>query len=458
MIRRGSRDISPPAALGEAGQINLFWLIHLRWAAALGQVLTILFVAIPLAIELPLGWLFAVVGLEAVSNLGLEGWFRRRRSAGWGVSAQTVERLQVGVMVVDTLLLSALLFLTGGVANPFSVFFAVHVVLAAVLLRPRLAYAGTGFALCCGWALYHWHLPLAALEQRSVRLQGQVVALGVAAAITAFFVSRVRRALELRSTELIAEREHQARADRLEALGTLAAGAAHELASPLSTIAVVAKELELRLVAEGAPEDDLIDARLVREEVARCRRILDRMTLESGASSVERPLPLGVEALLAETLVEVVQAERVCVETDPDVRGLTLFVPRTALTMALRSVLSNALDASGRDQPVHLSAERDGDDLLLAVRDEGTGMDPEHVRRAADPFFTTKEPGRGMGLGLFLTRSVVERLGGELGLESSPGRGTTVSLRLPLAHLQRPAGPEPEKDPRPAPPGGGGRS
>jgi len=99
-------------------------------------------------------------------------------------------------------------------------------------------------------------------------------------------------------------------------------------------------------------------------------------------------------------------------------------------------VISNALDASGPEQVVHLRARRESDVLELEIEDSGEGMDADRVRRALDPFFTTKEPGEGMGLGLFLTRSVVERLGGEVALDSRPGQGTRARIRLPLANLR----------------------
>lgn len=439
MVRRGP-SLPIDRELGEAGQINLFWLINLRWAAALGQVLTVLVVAIVFAIELPLAWLFGVIGLEAATNLGLERWFQTRRREGWEDAESAAARLQVVVMLADTALLAVQLYLTGGVRNPFSAFFFVHVVLAAVLLRARWAYAGTAFACLCLWGLHHWHRPLPALTERpELQLQGVVVALALVAAITVFFVARVTRALETRSAQLEQERERQARTERLEALGTLAAGAAHELSSPLSTIAVVAKELERRLVSEGAPEDDVADTRLVREEVARCRRILERMNAESGASAGEELVDLSVEALVTATLEDLPEPARVAVSIAPSAAALGLLVPRTGLTQALRAIVSNALDATAAGQTVHLAVARAGDALELVIEDEGEGMDAEHARRALDPFFTTKEPGRGTGLGLFLTRSVVERLGGELSLRSRPGVGTTVHVRLPLASLERPA-------------------
>ena len=253
-----------------------------------------------------------------------------------------------------------------------------------------------------------------------------------------FFVARITRELDLRKFQLAAERERQVRTERVEALGTLAAGAAHELASPLSTIAVVAKEIEGRLEREGAREEELEDARLVRDEVARCRRILDRMTFDAGEPAGEELVPCTVDELLGRTVEHVPGASRVDVETSSPARDRLLFLPAEGLAQALRALVSNALDASLPGQRVWVRASLSESNLVITVEDMGEGMAPEHVSRALDPFFTTKEPGSGMGLGLFLARSVIERLGGDLGVVSSPGQGTTMTVRLPLERLSRP--------------------
>jgi two-component system sensor histidine kinase RegB len=415
---------------GEPGAIQLRWLIHLRWAAVAGQLGTILFVALGLDVSLPLTALGAVLLVELASNVALEVWTRRQgRRAG-------LRRWQTAVMIFDTLLLSALLYLTGGVANPFAVFFLVHIVLAAVSSDPRTTYVGAAVASACLLLLYFVHRPLDVLADPQLHLLGWVVSLILTVAITVYFVTSLTRSLQQRSDELTHERELHLRAERLEALGTLAAGAAHELASPLSTIAVVAKELERRL-ARGADREACADARLVRDEVARCRRILDRMTLESGDSAGEPLVAMSVEELFDDALLELAHQGRIRQAIAPDATGLALRFPREGLAMALRNLLSNALDASPPGAEVVLAAERRDDELEVSVRDEGPGMNAHQLHRAQDPFFTTKEPGQGMGLGLFLTRSVVDRLGGALHLESRPGAGTTVRVRLPLDAVAR---------------------
>lgn len=416
--------------LGPSEGGHLPWLAQLRWEAFVGQLATILVARYALGIELALPSLLGVLGVEAVTNLGLEAWIRR----GGGIAAgRWARRVEGAVLALDALLLTALLYLSGGVVNPFATFYIVHVVLAAVLLGARHAYFISALSFACLWLLYLVHEPLPALEEDpALRLAGLVVSLGLTAAITTFFVTRVTRALDRRSRELEEQRARRERAERLESLGTLAAGAAHELSTPLSTIAVVAKELEIRLA--DAEEDVVADARLVRSEVARCRRILDRMRLESGEQLGEAEVAFDVETLAARALADLPGASRIETHLGPGARGLRLFGPRESLALALRSLVSNALDASA-GEPVRLEVEVADGSLLLSVVDRGEGMDAERARRAGEPFFTTKAPGEGMGLGLFLARSVFERLGGDLVLESAPGRGTRARARLPLARL-----------------------
>jgi two-component system sensor histidine kinase RegB len=265
-----------------------------------------------------------------------------------------------------------------------------------------------------------------------MHLVGMWVAFAVAAAFIVYFVTRIRRALARREADLEAERRLAARNEKLVALATLAAGAAHELATPLGTIMVAARELERQLAAgQGVSGEDL---ELIRAQANRCRAILDQMAVDAGEGTGEAPSRITVEDLVARVLPGLHTEPAVQVAVDDSARGRVLTVPATALAQALRGVVKNAQEASPREAPVSLSARgRDGR-LELAVDDRGHGMAPEVLVRAGEPFFTTKPPGQGMGLGLFLTRSVVERLGGALELGTRPEGGTRVTLLLPWAN------------------------
>ncbi|MEW5848153.1 MAG: ATP-binding protein [Myxococcota bacterium] len=408
--------------VSEALRINLSWLIRLRWCALLGQLLTILVVDRLMEVRLPLAPLLGLLGVGALTNVGAVVRVRGGRM---------VREWELAVLMgVDILVLTGLLYFTGGPFNPFSFMYLVHIALAAVVLGARWTWALMLVSLVCSGVLFVDHRELALAEaghgeHMKLHLRGMWVAFGVAGAFIVHFLLRVTRALSAREAELEATRVATMRAGRLASLGTLAAGAAHELATPLSTIAVVARELERQLHG-GAVED----VRLMRGEVDRCRAILDQMAAGAGQQAGEGLVQVALEELIEASLADLCGRPRVRVELEPAARGIRLCLPRRALAQALRRVVRNALEASPPGAEVVLGARAATGGVLVQVRDSGPGMPPEVLARVGEPFFTTKAPGRGMGLGLFLTRALLERLGGSFTLESAPGRGTVATLKL----------------------------
>lgn len=410
----------------DVNRLNLAWLARLRWASIVGQIVTVLGVHYVMRVRLPLGALGALIFLEAASNVAVMAWPLRQQEVG--------EMPLVAVMTFDLLLFSALLYFTGGPTNPFSSLYLIHIALATLILRPRFAWALVALSLLCSGALFIAHVPLAmatraSMGQYSLHLKGMWVALGVSASFIVYFLSRVTRTLAERDAALAQAKERDTRQRQMAALATLAAGAAHELAQPLSTIAVVARELERGL--EAGPEQ-IEDVRLIRAQVTRCNDILGELAADSGHARGELDEPASLGEVMNAALHDLAGAERV---GRPDVppAGEPIVIPHQKLvSRALRSIVQNALDAT-RDGggTVELAARVVDDHIELSVRDEGEGM-PEEVRaRATDPFFTTKPVGQGMGLGLFLAASILDQLGGGLRIESQPGRGTHVTLEVP---------------------------
>jgi two-component system sensor histidine kinase RegB len=211
----------------------------------------------------------------------------------------------------------------------------------------------------------------------------------------------------------------------LASLATLASGAAHELSTPLSTIAVVAKELQRVPPAAS-------DAALIRREVERCRDILQRMAADAGQSGDEAYAQVAVQVLLESAMDGLSDGERVSFEQDAASRHVAVHAQPQAMAQALRTLIKNALQASGEGAAVRVEAAMRGELCELSVHDRGAGMSADVLSRAGEPFFTTKEPGEGMGLGLFLTRVIVERGGGTLVLRSRVGEGTSAALTLPV--------------------------
>ncbi len=261
-------------------------------------------------------------------------------------------------------------------------------------------------------------------------LRGLWVSCALTAIFVVFFVQRVSTALAERDLELHQARTLAARREKLAALATLAAGAAHELSTPLGTIAIIAKELQRTLAADDRAEVQQ-DLQLVREQVARCRGILNRMSAHAGENAGEPLERITASGWITAALDGLPMRERVLVQ--PPEGAPVIVGPPRALGDALRGLLKNALQASGPDAPVSLWIAGDGQRVRATVRDRGPGMSPQILARVGEPFFTTKGPGDGMGLGLFLTRALAEQLGGEFHIASRPGHGTEATIELPAA-------------------------
>jgi two-component system sensor histidine kinase RegB len=420
--------------------VNAPWLVKLRWVALMGQLATIAFVVVELDIPLPLAPLCGALAVTGATNLALDRWVRRAVQQTT-ITSRHASIVIASVMLLDLVVLTAMLHFTGGPTNPFVVFYFVNLALAAVLLEPPLAWlleavAAVGMALLF-W--HHWQVPvlsdparltaMGSAKELPLAAVGDFVALVAASGVIVAFMTRVTS--ELRASEQARSRaeERRARSQKLEALGTLAAGAAHELATPLSTIAVVATEVERELESRDLPDGIADDLALVRRELERCRAILDRMSIDSGQLIGEAPAAVTVRQLV-ESIVEGTRTpDRVKFVPAQAAAELSLTVPVVALAQALRGLVQNGLDAS--TEIVSIAAQPTAAGVQIVIADHGPGMSADVLARAGDPFFTTKQPGQGMGLGLFLARSVVERLGGTLEIRSRPTAGTQAVVDLP---------------------------
>lgn len=431
-----------------APRIALPWIIRLRYAMAVGQIATAALVDFFFHIDLPLGWITIAPGLVVASNL----WLSRRVTSS---TREADSALVAWVFVLDTLCLTAVLMLTGGPNNPFSLLYLVHITLSATILNRRQTWVLGALACLCFGSLFWSYRPIQALETHhrpdgvNLHLVGMWVSFAIASLLVTMFSGKISELLRRREESLLRMQEELAKKDRLSSLVTLAAGAAHELSTPLGTIAVVAKELER--YAERTVRDTAIaeDSRLIRTEVNRCREILQRMSVEGAEPAGE-----ALEAVPVSHLVSVVQktfstSNHIRFQVSHDAHAAELTIPRHAVEQSLIALVKNALEASQEGAAVEVSVSRwevlaftqtfpDSSfvrpSIRFEVKDRGSGMTVDTLRHAGEPFFTTKEPGKGMGLGIFLVRTLADRLGGRLTLESLPGEGTSAILDLPLAH------------------------
>ncbi|HWZ88059.1 MAG TPA: histidine kinase dimerization/phospho-acceptor domain-containing protein, partial [Polyangiaceae bacterium] len=341
-----------PVTVATAPKIGLAWLLRLRWLAIFGQLTITGLAVLVLGISLPLGLVLALIGFTALSNFALTFWLR---------SGEPSSRALFAVLVLDILILTGLLLSAGGASNPFSVFYLVHVALSALLLPPRRAWLVTALTSLAFALLFV--LPSHVIDPHamhmlhgasSFHLQGMWLAYSLAAGFVVHFVSRVASSLQARERELFELQRSAARTEKLASLSTLAAGAAHELGTPLGTIALVAKELERGLAQGREPAELSEDARLIRQEVERCRDILQRMAANAGESAGEMPATVsisGLERSLSDTLGPA--GSQLAFERSGE--PLDLVLPKRLLLQVLVNLVRNAFDAqaeAGSSDPV----------------------------------------------------------------------------------------------------------
>ena len=250
-------------------------------------------------------------------------------------------------------------------------------------------------------------------------MTGMFTAYAATTALIVFAVARIRSAQARAEVLFLQARDLEARSIRLTSLATLAAGAAHELATPLSTITVVIRELERR--TENPRDHEDID--LIREELQRCHAVLRGLSADVGMGMGSSPSTLSVRDLVTDALEH---NEATLIVGDG-----TVCLPVDLVQQMLRRLVENARDAGATEVTVHADVE--AGTLQLRVTDNGSGMSAECIQQVAEPFFTTKE--HNTGLGLYFVDSVTRQLGGALHIHSVPSEGTTVTLTLPSSEV-----------------------
>ncbi|MBG1233791.1 ActS/PrrB/RegB family redox-sensitive histidine kinase [Aestuariivirga litoralis] len=430
-------ETSQPAA-PEFGLLRLRTLVRLRWLAIIGQSAAVLIVEFALGYRLPLSACLALIAVSAWLNVFLT--LRWRGSLRLSTQAAGI------LLGYDVMQLAGLLYLTGGLQNPFALLFLVPVTVSATSLPLAWTAALGALGLLCSSVLAFFHRPLPWADANIFALP-PLYLLGVWAAIvcaTIFSAIYARRIAEearlmysaLQATELVLAREQ-----RLSALDGLAAAAAHELGTPLATIALVAKELKRALPAKFEHAED-ID--LLVSQAARCREILTRLAVPEQLSD-ETYQQVGFEAML-EDMVAPLRGSDVGIEVDAkpiDERSTTpVFRRNPAISYGLGNILENAIDfAKGR---VDVKARWSATQVSLSVTDDGPGFDQAIFDRLGDPFVTTRpgygdafkgesEEHEGMGLGLFIAKTLLERTGAAVTLSNrkAPDSGAMIQIVWP---------------------------
>lgn len=440
--RPGDDSVQAPSLWDFRGsrraRLRIRTLVAVRWLSLVGQLATVLFVHFVLGFDFPVLACLALIALSAWMNtlVHLASTSTQRQAADWEATAQ------IGF---DILQLSGMLYLTGGTINPFSLLIIAPVVLAAATLPLRHVLGVAVLASLCIIVLSISSLPLPAPDATPFHVPlvnriGNVISRILGIAFCAGYAwqaasEAARMELALDTTNAVLAREQ-----RLSALGALAAAAAHELGTPLATISIVAKEMA-RGAAEGTAAKE--DADLLVSQAERCRDILRRLTADPDATDdVHGHMSLGQlveEAVAPHTREPEVRVEAVISgprgEEPPDVRRLP------EVLHALTSFVENAVDFARSE--VLITARFDDRNITLEVKDDGPGFAPDILAKLGEPYVTSR-PGAegsrsghiGMGLGFFISKTLMERTGGVVTFRNGKAGGAVVTVRWPRDALE----------------------
>lgn len=408
--------------------VRLDTLVRLRWLSVIGQTAAVLGVYFGFEFDLPIWACLAVIALSAWLNIALRIVFRHARRiepdrAAW-------------LLAFDIAQLAIMMFLTGGLENPFAFFFLGPVLLSATALPPRMTAMLGGFAMLCATLLVFFHYPLPWSDtDRPAFPDDYLLGVWISILLAIFVIGVYARQIAeeqrqladaFAATELVLAREQH-----LSQIDGLAAAAAHALGTPLSTISVVVKELEREIGPDSPHADDIA---LLREQTQRCRDILAKLNELSGEGEPFDRMPLP-------TLIEEVVAPHrnfgieIGVNLPSD--ETTPFGARNpAILYGLGNILENAVDFA--QQRVEVTADWDDNEISIIISDDGPGFAPEVMSRIGEPYVRSRRRRRmyasddtGLGLGFFIAKTLLERSGATLTFVNRPfpRRGAIVTIR-----------------------------
>ena len=414
-----------------AGRNNLLQLVQLRWLAVGGQLATILGVQFVLGAQLPLAEMLALVAVLCMFNLA--SWLRWRTASGEISNGELFTGL-----LVDVGLLSALLYCSGGIANPFIFLYLLQVAVGAVLLKPRYIWAMVALTSLCFVVLTVWNRPLILPDLVGPALSvhyigGLLLCFTLNAALLVIFIHRIGKNLRQRDARLADLRQSAAEQEHIVRMGLLASGAAHELGTPLATLSVILGDW-----SHSAPlaNDPVLadEIKMMQLQLQRCKTIVSGILMSAGEVRAEASVATTLHVFL-DQLVDEWRSARPAQVLDysrSDLIDLPM-MSDAALKQMIGNVLDNGVDAAP-SQSLKLRVECTNDWLTLIVRDAGPGFSPEMLSNFAKPYHSSK--GRpGSGLGLFLSVNVARTLGGTIEASNMAGGGAEVVVKLPLAAL-----------------------
>lgn len=405
---------------------NLVRLTIVRGITWTGFLLLIVVGIKLLDFKLPVAEIFGVVGAMGVLNIAT--WWRLGRPRAVDHTEYLLH------LLADVAGLSLLFYFSGGSTNPFINYYLVPITIAAATLPWRHAWTIAGCAMAGYTFLMFFYYPVAQLGHvhsgtpLSLHVLGMWLNFGLSAGLVTFFIYKMAHALRSRDQALSRTREGALRNEQVLAVATQAAGTAHELGTPLSTMAVLLKEMQHDTSASTLLKEDIA---LLRQQVDLCKSHLQRLVSNADRRRMAEP-----EIRDAETWLDDVVQRWLVIRPDVshtlDVverRGRPWIAVDATLDQALTNLLNNAADANPEQIAIHLEWQEES--VVIDIRDHGPGIALSIADQLGDTFVSTKS--KGMGIGLFLTHATINRFGGGVSLYNHPDGGTLTEVTLPRA-------------------------
>lgn len=426
--------------------IRLRTLVFIRSLGIIGQFVAIMIVFFGLKYQMPIGQCLAVLGVAVAFNTALIALYPSIHILN--------ERDAAAHLAFDICQLTAMLALTGGIENPFSLLYLAPVVIAAsnLSLGVTLALAMLAFGSISMISVFHWPLPWdpeAPLLLPSLYVAGNWISLSLGIGFCLIYAWRTADEARRMDAALAATQVALAREQRLSDLGALAAAAAHELGTPLGTIAIVARELERDM---GPASKWTEDVRLLRSQAERCREILSQLSQQdTDEDNISKRLPL---AALIDEIAEPHRGFGIEIGVTSLSPGALTVIRRPEVMHGLGNLVENAVDFA--QTRVDIEAAWTDDEVALTITDDGAGFDVEILARLGEPYVTSRaradgtrpanenasahaEGHAGLGLGFFIAKTLLERIGARITFGNQPGAGARIRLMIPRQSLENPA-------------------